>query len=129
MAKRRGTDAAQPNDTLTTFACPNEDCANFNRFAAGNLSVCERMGKDQHIRRLYCRTCGHRFSERQGTLLQYTKLPEKTVVQIVKCLVHGCSIEATADICEVTPRTVRWSPSWRKRAAVPKTSIACNWRS
>jgi hypothetical protein len=29
-----------------------------------------------------------------------------TVVRIVKCLGHGCSVEATADICEVDPRTV-----------------------
>jgi transposase-like protein len=106
MASRRGRDMVKTDDKLTTFACPNEDCSDFNRFGAGNLSVCERMGKDKRIRRLYCSTCGHRFSERQGTLLQYSKLPEKTVVQIVKCLVHGCSIEATADICEVTPRTV-----------------------
>jgi len=92
--------------TLTAFACPNEDCADFNRFGAGNLSVCEWIGKDKQIRRLYCHSCGHRFSERQGTLLQYAKLPEETIVRIVKCLVHGCSIEATADICEVTRRTV-----------------------
>jgi hypothetical protein len=64
------------------------------------------MGKDKQIRRLHCSSCGHRFSERQGTLLQYAKLPAKSIVQIVKCLVHGCSIEAAADICEVTPRTV-----------------------
>lgn len=95
-----------PGDDLAGFTCPNEDCCDFNRFAAGNLSVCERMGKDRRIRRLYCKSCGHRFSEREGSLMARTKLSEETVVRIVKCLVHGCSIEATADICEVTPRTV-----------------------
>jgi transposase-like protein len=95
-----------PSDDLTGFACPNEDCCDFNRFAAGNLSVCERMGKDHRIRRLYCSSCGHRFSERQGSLMAGAKLPEATVVRIVKCLGHGCSLEATADICEVDPRTV-----------------------
>jgi transposase-like protein len=95
-----------PAETLAAFACPNEDCADFNRFRAGNLSMCERIGKDKQIRRLYCRTCGHRFSERQGTLLAYSKLPEETVVRIVKCLAHGCSIEAAADICAVRRRTV-----------------------
>jgi hypothetical protein len=70
------------------------------------LQVCERMGKDHRIRRLYCRTCGHRFSERQGSLMARSKLPEETVVRIVKCLGYGCSVEATADICEVDPRTV-----------------------
>lgn len=106
MSSRQSSDAASPAPTLTAFACPNEDCTDFNRFGAGNLSVCEWNGKHKQIRRLYCRTCGHRFSERQGTLLQYAKLSEETIVRIVKCLVHGCSIEATADICEVRRRTV-----------------------
>jgi transposase-like protein len=92
---------------LSFFACPNGDCADFNRFDSGNLSVAERMGKDKAIRRLYCKTCGTRFSERQGSLMQYTKLPEAAVVRIVKCLGHGCSVEATADICEVDTRTVQ----------------------
>jgi transposase-like protein len=106
--KRRSTDKAVPHDDdLAGFACPNEDCGDFNRFAVGNLSVCERMGKDHRIRRLYCKSCGHRFSEREGSLMARTKLPEATVVRIVKCLVHGCSLEAAADICEVTPRTVQ----------------------
>jgi transposase-like protein len=105
--KRRGTHAAAScSDDLSEFACPNEDCPDFNRFAAGNLSVCERMGKERGIRRLYCHSCGHRFSERCGTLMAHSKLPEETVVRIVKCLGYGCSLEATADICEVDPRTV-----------------------
>ena len=92
---------------LSFFACPNGDCADFNRFDAGNLSVAEWMGKDKAIRRLYCKTCGTRFSERQGSLMQDTKLPEAAVVRVVKCLGHGCSVEATADICEVDTRTVQ----------------------
>ena len=92
---------------LSFFACPNSDCADFNRFDAGNLSIAEWMGKDKAIRRLYCKTCGRRFSEREGSLMQYTKLPQAAVVRIVKCLGHGCSVEATADICEVDTRTVQ----------------------
>jgi len=99
------TDATE-GESLAAFACPNPDCDLFNRFNAGNLSVAERMGKHKAIRRLYCNHCGRRFSERQGSLLAYTKLPEPTVIRIVKCLGHGCSIEATADICEVDPRSV-----------------------
>jgi len=106
MPNRQSKEAVKADAPLTAFACPNENCTDFNRFGAGNLSVCEWTGKDKRIRRLYCHTCGRRFSERQGTLLEYSKLPEETVVRIVKCLVHGCSIEATADICEVTRRTV-----------------------
>lgn len=91
---------------LALFACPNPECDAFNRFAAGNLSVCERIGKHKAIRRLYCNHCQQRFSERRGSLMQYTKLPRQAVVRIVKCLSHGCSVEATSDICDVDPRTV-----------------------
>jgi transposase-like protein len=93
--------------SLSFFACPNSDCADFNHFNASNLSVAERMGKDKAIRRLYCKTCGSRFSERQGSLMQDTKLSHVDVVRIIKCLGHGCSIEAAADICEVDTRTVQ----------------------
>ena len=98
---REGPDASG----LALFACPNPECDSFNRFNAGNLSVAERMGKNQAIRRLYCRHCGQRFSERKGSLLEYTKLDDETLLRVVKCLAHGCSLEATADICEVDPRT------------------------
>jgi transposase-like protein len=97
---------AEPVGSLAAFACPNPDCSHFNRFDAGNLSVVEWTGKNKDIRRLYCNHCKRRFTERQGTLLRYSKLPEETVVRIVKCLGHGRSVEATADICDVDPRTV-----------------------
>jgi transposase-like protein len=103
---------------LSFFACPNSDCADFNRFNADNLSIAEWMGKDKAIRRLYCKTCGTCFSERQGSLMQDTKLSQAVVVRIIKCLGHGCSVEATADICEVDTRTVqRFLENSGKRAA------------
>ena len=106
--QQNAKDGKEPEGlALSFFACPNSDCADFNRFDSGNLSVAEWMGKDKAIRRLYCKTCGGRFSERQGSLMQYTKLPAEDVVRIIKCLGHGCSVEATADICEVDTRTVQ----------------------
>ena len=107
--KTNAKDGNEPAAKLpfSFFACPNGECADFNRFDVDNLSVAEWMGKDQAIRRLYCKTCGTRFSERQGSLMEYTKLSEADVVRIVKCLGHGCSIEAAADICEVDARTVQ----------------------
>ena len=64
--KQSGQDGLTVNPIcpLAFFACPHPDCADFNRFNAGNLSVAEHMGKDQAIRRLYCHTCHGRFSER-----------------------------------------------------------------
>ncbi len=101
------SESQSDNPPLAFFACPNSDCADFNHFGADNLSIAEWMGKNRAIRRLYCKTCGTRFSERQGSLMQGTKLAQVDVVRIVKCLAHGCSIEATADICEVDSRTVQ----------------------
>ena len=99
-------DGARPVGSLAAFACPDPDCSHFNQFDAGNLSVVGWTGQRKDIRRLYCSACGRRFTERQGTLLRYSKLPEEAVVRIVKCLGHGCSIEAAADICDVDPRTI-----------------------
>ena len=106
MSKPKSARAKDGAESLAMFACPNPECDRFNQFNAGNLSVVESMGKDKAIRRLYCNHCQKRFSERQGSLMQYTKLPEATVVRIIKCLGHGCSVEAAADICEVDPRSV-----------------------
>src|SRR5437773_8099482 len=91
---------------LARFACPNPDCAQFNRFAAGNLRVSGWIDQGHEVRRLYCDRCGQRFSEHHGTLVEDAKLPRVAVVRIIKCLMHGCSIEAAADICDVDPRTV-----------------------
>ena len=108
VKQQNAKDGSEPQSlVLSFFACPNSDCADFNRFDSGNLSVAEKMGKNKAIRRLYCQTCGTRFSERQGSLMEYTKLPATDVVRIIKCLGHGCSVEATADICEVDTRTVQ----------------------
>ncbi len=86
MPKRQNAkDGGKPSKLpLSFFACPNGDCADFNRFDSANLSVAEWMGKDNAIRRLYCKSCGTRFSERQGLLMQHTKLPEAGVVRIIK---------------------------------------------
>jgi transposase-like protein len=92
---------------LGCFACPNPDCEAFNRFGGDNLSVAERMGKNKAIRRFYCNVCHERFSERQGSLLEDSKLPPADVVRIVKCFGYGLPVAATADICEVDPRTVQ----------------------
>ena len=82
------------------------------------------MGKGKSIRRLYCNRCQHRFSERQGSLMECTKLPEPAVVRIVKCLGHGCSVEAAADICEVDPRG---GTGARTPARGPMNSTTSNW--
>ena len=112
MPTKKTTKDGQTSELpLLFFACPNSDCIDFNRFGADNLSVCEHMGKGKAIRRLYCKTCGCRFSERRGSLMEETKLPEETVVRVVKCLAHGNGVEATADtrVCGARVPPWRWA--------------------
>src|SRR5260221_4509987 len=100
MARKPARSRSEPNP-LAHLACPNEDCSACNCFDAGNLSVVERIGKRKDIRRLYCSHCGQRFSERRGTLHEYTKVPNETLHRILKCFSHGFSLPASADRCDV----------------------------
>ena len=84
-------------EDLSSLCCPNPACPKFEHFGGDNLRVAERMGKDKCLRRLACRVCQTRFSELRGSLLEYTQISEGKVVQIVKCLTYGNSVEATAD--------------------------------
>ncbi|HMK20910.1 MAG TPA: hypothetical protein VK466_01165 [Terriglobales bacterium] len=52
-------------DDLMRFCCQNPQCTLYARRNAGNLSVCARYGKQDHIRLLYCKACKDRFSERK----------------------------------------------------------------
>jgi hypothetical protein len=51
-------------------------------------------------------TCGQEFSEREGTLMARSKLPEDTVIQLMKCQRWGVCDAGTADICAVDLKTV-----------------------
>jgi len=61
----------------------------------------------KHIERLRCTACAREFSEREGTLMARSKLPEDTVVRLVKCQRWGVCDEGTADICAVDLKTVQ----------------------
>jgi aspartate carbamoyltransferase regulatory subunit len=69
----------------TTFSCPNPDCTQFNRRNVDTIVHRSWTGKHQHIERLRCTICGCEFSERAGTLMARSKLPEATVEQLLKC--------------------------------------------
>jgi len=50
--------------------------------------------------------CHREFSEREGTLMARSKLPEDTVVRLLQCQRWGVCDAGTADICEVEIKTV-----------------------
>ena len=87
-------------DDLATFCCLNPDCADYGQRDLQNLRVCFRYGREQ-LRILACRTCQERFSERKGTPLFATKLPEDQAIAVLRHLQEGCGIRQTARLVGV----------------------------
>lgn len=100
------TQTTPAQERYTRFSCPNPQCPRFNRLGEGNIAHRSWTGTHQHIERLRCTACDREFSEREGTLMARSKLPEDTVVRLVKCQRWGVCDEGTADICAVDLKTV-----------------------
>ena len=88
-------------DDLARFCCQNSECRLFGQRNAGNLSVCDRYGKTNHIRLLYCNACKDRFSERKGTPLFHSHLPEEKARSVLQHLSEGCGVRQTGRLVEV----------------------------
>jgi len=93
-------------ESYTRCSCPNPQCVQFNRPGAGNIVHRSWTGQHKHIERLRCTVCSREFSEREGTLMARSKLPEATVERLLKCQRWGVCDEGTADICAVDLKTV-----------------------
>jgi LacI family transcriptional regulator len=94
------------DEDLSRFCCQNESCPDHGKHGAGNLTVCGRYGKQQRHRLLYCRTCRARFSERKGTPLFGSKLPEDKAVSLFRHLAERCGVRPTARLLGVNRNTV-----------------------
>ena len=92
-------------DDLSLFCCQNPDCADYGQRGHGNLSVCSRYGPQQR-RLLYCKACKARFSERKGTPLFDTRLPEDKVVAVLAHIAEGCGVRKTGRLVGVNKDTV-----------------------
>ena len=90
---------------LDTLACVNPECHLFRSPGKSHLIVRKVYGPDR-IRLLRCRTCGAEFSERRGTALFNTKVPEATAEDVINHLAEGCSVRATARLVKVAKDTV-----------------------
>jgi transposase-like protein len=93
-------------DDLTRFCCQNPDCSLYGRRDAGNLSVRDRYGKGKQIRLLSCHACKARFSERKGTALFHSCLPQETAISVLQHLVEGNGVRQTERLTGVHRDTV-----------------------
>ena len=92
-------------DDLSRFCCQNTDCPGHGIRGRGNLAVCARYGPHQR-RLLYCKTCKALFSERKGTPLFDTRLPEAKVVEVLAHIAEGCGVRKTGRLVGVNKDTV-----------------------
>ena len=90
---------------LATLSCVNVECQHFGRPKPGNLTIRKRYGKDR-LRLLRCRSCQEEFSERRGTALFNTKVPEAKATEIIDHLDEGCSVRSTARLTKAAKETV-----------------------
>jgi LacI family transcriptional regulator len=81
--------------SLKQFCCQNPRCVAYGARGAGNLTVCGRIGKQQRIRLLYCRTCKKRFSERKGTIFYRSHMSKEKVISILQHVQEGNGMRQT----------------------------------
>ena len=93
-------------DDLTRFCCQNCDCPDHGKRGGENLSVCDRYGKDRRRRMLYCRTCKARFSERKGTPLFHSRLPDEQAQAVLAHVAEGGGVRSTSRLVGVHRDTV-----------------------
>ena len=94
-----------PDDDLSAFCCQNPRCPDYGQRGRGNLTVPMRYGPQQR-RLLRCKTCKARFSERKGTPLFDTRLPEDQAVAVLRHIAEGVGVRKTSRLVGVSKDTV-----------------------
>jgi transposase-like protein len=93
-------------EDLDRFCCQNPQCSDYGLRGRGNLRVAFRYGKGRRHRMLACRTCQQRFSERKGTALFGSRLPQDRALAVFEHLQDGCGVRQTARLAGVDKDTV-----------------------
>jgi transposase-like protein len=95
----------RPEEDLSRFCCVSPGCPDYGKRGAGNLTVPMRYGPKQR-RLLRCRTCKARFSERKGTPLFDSRLPDEQALAVLRHLADGCGVRQTGRLVGVDKDTV-----------------------
>ncbi len=91
---------------LSRWCCQNSSCPDYGRRGLGNLRLAGWSGQGKRIRMLQCKRCLRPFSERKGTLLFGSHLPEMEAVSILEYLAEGCGIRQSGRLTGHTKDTV-----------------------
>ena len=92
---------------LSDCCCRNSSCPEYGKRGGENLCWGAWSGKKKQIRMVLCKTCGKSFSERKGTPLFASHLPEKEGMAILQHLADGCGIRQTGRLTGHAKDTVQ----------------------
>ncbi len=93
---------------LEIFCCQNPSCPDAGIRGQGNLRWHGYSGHNKLIRCIFCRTCKKYFSERKGTVLEHSRLPEGKAISILEHMREGCGVRSTARLTRTSSNTVRF---------------------
>jgi transposase-like protein len=88
------------------FCCQNSPCPEAGLRGRGNLSFRGWSGQGKRIRMVSCRTCKAQFSERKGTVLEQSRLPDAKALAVLDHIREGCGTRATGRLVGVDKNTV-----------------------
>lgn len=95
---------------LQTVFCPNRGCRDKHEVGKGNI-----VSHGKARQRCKCKSCGHTFSYRQGTMFAGLRTDEKMVTWAVGLVAWGCPVAAIVAVFELDERTVA---DWMHRAGL-----------
>ena len=91
---------------IEEFCCQNKECPDFGKKGLGNLSQRGWSGHKKAIRMLFCSVCRAHFSERAGTVLSGSRLPEDKAIDVLNHLFDQNGIRQTGRLTGVNRNTV-----------------------
>ena len=86
--------------------CHNSACPDHGKRGGGNVYCRGWSGRNQQIRMVYCRTCKKSYSQRKGTALERSQLPDDQVLSVLDHLKEGVGIRATSRLTGVSRDTI-----------------------
>ena len=95
---------------LQTVFCPNMACRDKHQVGKGNI-----VSHGKARQRCKCKSCGHTFSYRQGTMFAGLRTDIKIVTWVVGLIAWGCPVAAIVAVFELDERTVT---DWMHRAGL-----------
>ena len=104
-----------PKPKFSDIACPNEKCDQYGLTDQGNIiGNGTYETKSGRVRKYICRTCGRVFCDRSNTMFYDLRTSEEKVVLALKLIVKGLSQRSTAEVLEVSPKSIS---TWISRAS------------